>query len=116
MTSDTYPSEQRRLDTELMMRYDAGKKSAWLAYAIWLVPALTSWFFIPTFGLHRLYLGRWTSGLLALGLQAVSLLLSFVLIGFLGFLIIIPWWLVDALLIPGMTRDHNNRLIERLRR
>lgn len=98
------------------MRYDANRKSVWLAYAIWALPAIVSWFFIPTFGLHRLYLGRWTSGLLALALQAVSLVLSLVLIGFLGFLILIPWWIVDALLIPGMTRDYNNRLIDRLDR
>jgi len=114
-TSETYGAE-KRLDTELMMRYDAGKKSALLAYVIWLLPVIVSWFFIPTFGLHRLYLGRIVSGCVALALQALTLLLSFVLIGFLGFLIIIPWWLVDALLIPGMTREHNNRLIERLRR
>ena len=115
MTSETF-RDGRRLDAELMMRYDAGKRSALLAYAIWAIPVLTSWFFIPTFGLHRLYLGRWTSGIVALVLQGLSLLLSFVLIGFLGFLIIIPWWLIDALLIPGMTRDYNDRLIERLRR
>src|SRR4051794_35190136 len=96
------------LDTELMMRYDASKKSALLAYVIW--------FFLGWAGFHRFYLGRITTGLLMLVILVVSWLLHFVLIGFLGYLIIIPWWLIDALLIPGMTRDYNNRLIDRLRR
>ena len=95
-------------DAELMMRYDANKKSALLAYLIW--------FFLGWAGIHRLYLGRVTSGLLMLAILVVSWLLHFVLIGFLGYLIIIPWWAIDALLIPGMTRDYNNRLIDRLRR
>jgi TM2 domain-containing membrane protein YozV len=90
------------------MRYDANKKSALLAYVIW--------FFLGWAGIHRLYLGRITSGLLMLVMLGVSWLLHFVLIGFLGYLIIIPWWAIDALLIPGMTRDYNNRLIDRLRR
>jgi len=95
-------------DTELMMRYDANKKSALLAYLIW--------FFLGWAGIHRLYLGRITSGLLMLVILGVSWLLHFVLIGFLGYLIIIPWWVIDALLIPGMARGYNNRLIDQLRR
>jgi TM2 domain-containing membrane protein YozV len=95
-------------ETELMLRYDANKRSALLAYVIW--------FFLGWLGLHRLYLGRYTSGLIMLALFAVSWLLHFVLIGFLGYLIIVPWWVIDAFLIPGMTSDYNNRLIERLRR
>ena len=108
MTSETYPGGGERLDTELMMRYDANKKSALLAYVIW--------FFLGWFGVHRLYLGRVVSGLLMLAIFAVSWLLHFVLIGFLGYLIIVPWWAIDAFLIPGITRDYNNRLIGRLRR
>ena len=38
-----------QLDTERMMRYDANKKSALLAYILW--------FFLGFFGLHRMYLG-----------------------------------------------------------
>ena len=64
------------------MRYDANKKSALLAYLIW--------FFLGWAGIHRLYLGRITSGLLMLVILGVSWLLHFVLIGFLGYLIIIP--------------------------
>lgn len=108
MTTDPYlPDERRQDDAELMMRYDANKKSALLAYLIW--------FFLGWFGLHRLYLGRIMSGLVMLAIFGVSWLLTFILIGFLGYLIIVPWWLIDAFLIPGMARDANERLIERLR-
>ena len=95
-------------DTELMMRYDANRKSALLAYLIW--------FFLGWAGIHRLYLGRITERPADARHPRRLWLLHFVLIGFLGYLIIIPWWAIDALLIPGMTRGYNNRLIDRLRR
>lgn len=97
-----------RLDTDRMMRYDANRKSALLAYILW--------FFLGWFGLHRMYLGRIGSGVAMLLLQGVSWLTHFILIGYLGFAVLALWWLIDALLIPGMTRDHNNRLIDQLAR
>jgi TM2 domain-containing membrane protein YozV len=96
------------LDTERMMRYDANKKSALLAYVLW--------FFLGWFGLHRMYLGRWGSGLGMLVLNGLSWLTHFILIGFVGFFVLGVWWLIDAPLIPGMTSDHNNRLIDELAR
>lgn len=93
-------------DAERMMRYDAGKKSALLAYVLW--------FFLGWFGVHRFYLGRVVSGVVMLALWGLSWLLHFILIGFLGFAVIGLWWLIDALLIPGMTRSYNEDLIDRL--
>ncbi len=106
MAVDPYRAGERA-DTELMLRYDANKKSALLAYLIW--------FFLGLFGVHRLYLGRITSGLVMLALHGISWVLAFILIGYLGFALLGLWWLIDALLIPGMARDANERLIERLR-
>ncbi|MFZ1429762.1 MAG: TM2 domain-containing protein [Geminicoccaceae bacterium] len=97
-----------RLDTDRMMRYDANRKSAILAYILW--------FFLGWFGLHRMYLGRIASGVAMLLLQGVSWLTHFILIGYVGFAILALWWLIDAVLIPGMTRDYNNRLIDQLAR
>ncbi len=97
-----------RLDTDRMMRYDANRKSALLAYILW--------FFLGWFGLHRMYLGRIGSGVVMLLLQGVSWLTHFILIGYVGFAILALWWLIDAVLIPGMTRDYNNRLIDQLAR
>ena len=95
------------VDTERAMRYDADKKSALIAYLLW--------FFLGLFGVHRLYLGRVGSGIGMLVLHGISWVLAWVLIGYLGFVVLGLWWLVDALLIPGMTRSYNNRLIESLR-
>jgi TM2 domain-containing membrane protein YozV len=89
------------------MRYDADKKSALIAYLLW--------FFLGLFGVHRLYLGRVGTGLGMLVLHGISWVLAWILIGYLGFAVLGLWWLIDALLIPGMTRSYNNRLIESLR-
>lgn len=97
-----------RFDADRMMRYDANRKSALLAYVLW--------FFLGWFGLHRMYLGRIGSGVAMLLLQGVSWLTHFILIGYVGFAILALWWLIDAILIPGMTRNYNNRLIDDLSR
>ena len=93
-------------DTETMMRYDANKKSALLAYILW--------FFLGFFGVHRMYLGRVGSGIAMLVLHGLSWLTYWILIGWFGFGILGLWWLIDALLIPGMTRSYNNRLVDQL--
>jgi len=95
-------------DATALMRYDANKKSALVAYLLW--------FFLGWFGAHRFYLGRIGSGVAQLVITLVSLMLTVVGVGFLGFLIVAIWAFVDAFLIPGMTRDHNNRLIALLGR
>jgi TM2 domain-containing membrane protein YozV len=90
-------------DARAMMRYDANRKSVLVAYLLW--------FFLGGFGLHRFYLGRIVSGLAMLLIGLVSGALTFVLIGYVGLAFILLWWLLDALLIPGMARRSNERLI-----
>jgi TM2 domain-containing membrane protein YozV len=97
-----------RDDVERLMRYDATKRSALLAYLLW--------FFLGWFGLHRFYLGRAGSGFAMLLLQGLSWITHFILIRFVGFAILGTWWLIDALLIPGMTRSYNERVIAELAR
>lgn len=93
-------------DAIARMRYDAAAKSALIAYLLW--------FFLGYGGVHRMYLGRWISGILMLLIFGLSLLLTLVLIGHVGLALIVLWWAVDALLIPGMTRRSNERLIARI--
>jgi TM2 domain-containing membrane protein YozV len=95
-------------DAIAMMQYDAAKKSALLAYLLW--------FFLGYFGAHRFYLGRIGSGVMMLLIFLVSFPLAYVLIGLLGFLVIFLWWLIDALLIPGIVARHNTALISQLQR
>jgi TM2 domain-containing membrane protein YozV len=93
-------------DTLAQLRYQAESRSVLLAYLIW--------FFLGYGGVHRMYLGRWISGFVMLALFGLSLLLTLVFIGYLGLGLIMLWWVIDALLIPGMTRRANNRVIDRL--
>ncbi|WP_295532239.1 TM2 domain-containing protein [uncultured Thioclava sp.] len=70
------------------------KKSALAAYAIW--------FFLPMLGVHRMYLGRVGSGVIMLLMTGIGTLLAPILIGYVPLALVGLWWLIDALLIPGM--------------
>jgi len=89
-------------------QYDIEKKSLLVAYLLW--------FFLGYVGAHRFYLGRPISGFLMLAFSAVTLVLSFVSFGILAFLwfVVGLWWLIDALLIPGMAAGHNTRIADRM--
>lgn len=105
----TGPSRPDRVnDAAALMQYDANKRSALVAYLLW--------FFLGSFGAHRFYAGRIASGVVQLIVTLLSMLLTFVLIGYAGLFVIGLWVLLDALLIPGMIRDYNNRLIASLGR
>ncbi len=62
------------------------------------------------------YLGRLLSGSFMLAVSAVTLLLTFVSFGLLGFLwfAVGLWWLIDALLIPGIVAGRNSRVADRV--
>ena len=89
-------------------QYDIEKKSLIVAYVLWL--------FLGYVGAHRFYLGRPLSGFIMLALSAVTLLLSVVSFGLLGFLWLVVglWWLVDALLIPGIVAGRNSRIADQI--
>ena len=93
-------------DANLMMQYDANKKSAGIAYILWC--------FMGLFGAHRFYLGEKGTGAGMLIITLASLVLMFVFIGFFTIFITIIWAFVDLFLIPGMTRKYNNDLAVRL--
>lgn len=65
-----------------------------------VVVAYLFWFFLWFVSAHRFYLGRSTSAIL-------QILSYFILIGFV-------WILVDIFLIPGMVRDRQQAIRERL--
>lgn len=67
------------------------KKSTTVAYLLW--------FFLPSFGAHRFYLGRPGTAVLQMLLFFSGLVLLVPLIPFL------IWIIVDAFLIPGMIRQ-----------
>jgi TM2 domain-containing membrane protein YozV len=100
------PDAPATLDTATAMRYDVNKKSAGIAYVLW--------FFVGWLGGHRFYAGRIGSAIAILLLSIFSVLLSVVGIGLLGIVVVAVWCLVDAFLIPGMVKSHNNKLIDGL--
>ena len=93
-------------DAKAMMAFESGKKSAGISYLLW--------FFLGGFGAHRFYLGRTGSAIAMLVIYVVSWILTFVAIGALGLIVIGIWWIVDAFLIPGMVRDNNESLMQRI--
>jgi TM2 domain-containing membrane protein YozV len=78
------------------MVYEANRKSVGLTYLLW--------FFFGWLGVHRFYAGSPKTGLIQL-----LLFLSFV-----GWLVLIPWWLADLLIIPGLVRDQNMKTINEI--
>jgi TM2 domain-containing membrane protein YozV len=104
MNSRNRPSD----DSLARMRYDASAKSVIVAYLIW--------FFLGYGGIHRMYLGRWGSGFIMLGVFATSWVLTLLLIGYVGLGLILVWWALDALLMPGMVSQANEDLIYRISR
>lgn len=67
-----------------------------LAYAVW--------FFLGWFGAHRFITGHVFSGFVMLALNCLGWLTWWFGLGFILWGIVGLWWLVDALLIPGMVR------------
>ncbi len=93
-------------DAKAMMAFESGKKSSGICYLLW--------FFLGGFGAHRFYLGRTRSAIAMLVISIVSWILIFVAIGALGFIVIGIWWIVDAFLSPGIVRDNNQALQQRI--
>lgn len=81
----------------------AGTKSAAAAYLLW--------FFLGGLGIHRFYMGRTGSGFGMLGLAVGSFVLSFVVIGLIGYPVLFIWWLVDAFLIAGWLKEEASPVV-----
>ncbi len=93
-------------EAKRMMIYDAQKKSPVVAYLLW--------WFLGMFGAHRLYLGKTGSGVAMLVTTLCSIVATLIVIGFVGLFVVWICWIVDAFLIPSITRRSNMRLADRL--
>ena len=80
-------------DLRKQMVFEASRKSVGVAYLLW--------FFLGIFGAHRFYSGRTGTGIAQLVLT----------ISVIGWLVMIPWLIVDIFLIPGMVREENMKTI-----
>lgn len=78
------------------MKFEANRKSVGVAYLLWLL--------LGGFGVHRFYSGHTKSAV-------VQLLL---LLSVIGWLVLVPWLLIDLFLIPGLVRERNVETLELL--
>ncbi len=80
-----------------MMDFENNKKSEGVAFLLW--------FFLGLFGAHRFYLKQVASAV-------VMLILT---LTFVGIFVTAIWWVIDAFLITGMVREHNQTLINKIK-
>lgn len=78
------------------LMYDALKKSEIVAFALW--------FFFGVVGGHRFYLKKIPSAIAMLILTCTVF----------GMVITVIWWVIDAFLIIGMTKEYNLDVIQNL--
>lgn len=71
--------------------------------------------FLWGFGVHRMYLGRWMTGLIMLVLWVVGWVLSTIVIGWPLVALVALWCIVDLFLIPGMVAADREDIRRRLR-
>ncbi|MBK4217331.1 TM2 domain-containing protein [Paracoccus caeni] len=64
-------------------------------------------FLLWGFGVHRMYLGRWASGIFMLILWGLGLLTAWILVGWIPLALVSVWVVIDIFLIPGMIQDDN---------
>ena len=93
-------------DTKAFLKYEANKKNMVVAYLLLI--------FLGYFGIHRFYAGAKTSGIVMLVLFAVSWILTFLVIGFVGFAVLGIWWFIDLFLLHGLIVRHNDNLASEL--
>lgn len=69
------------------------------------------WFFLGYFGVHRFILKQ-KRAFLMLSLCIISLLLTVILIGMFGFIILFCWWIYDATQIQSWINQQKDKIRE----
>lgn len=95
---------QREMLIEQRVANDA--QSPLLAYLLLI--------FLWGLGVHRMYLGRWVSGIVMAALWGLGWLTSPILIGWPILGLVCLWVIIDMFLIPGMIQDDKDDLRRRL--
>lgn len=94
-------SEPSVTETEIKKILDLsiGRKS--------IVVALILWFFLGFLGVHRIYLGKTTSGIIMAIMTIVGWVTALVFIGVFILLAVSIWWVVDFIVIIVAASKHN---------
>lgn len=77
------------------------RKNIYIAYALWLCLVFIGG------GVHRIYCGRFFSGLLQIALYWIGIALQIILVGYIILGIWAIWWIVDAFLTTKIVEDFN---------
>ncbi len=96
------------IQTQLLIeqRVTNEAKSPLVAYLL----AIVLW----GFGAHRMYLGRWLSGLIMLLLWGFGWLTAAILIGWVPIAVVCVWAFIDLFLIPGMIQQDKDDIRRRI--
>ena len=95
---------QREILIEQRVANDA--KSPLVAYLLLI--------FLWGLGVHRMYLGRWVSGIMMAALWGLGWLTAPILIGWPLLGLVSLWVIIDMFLIPGMIQDDKDEIRYRL--
>ncbi len=113
-------------DTIAMMEFEVNKKNLFVAYFFW--------FFFGWLGAHRFYLRKTNSAQTMFGISLASFLMKLIVLasaystspqneififdimGIVGFIIIAIWWIGDAFFLAGLVGQHNQELIDEIRK
>ena len=92
-----------REQSRSVMEYEAQRKSVLVAYLLW--------FFLWFLAGHRFYAGKPLSAIVQLIVHAIGWATAIILVGYVFLAVWAVWWVIDALLIPGMIRDRNMEIV-----
>ena len=68
------------------------------------------WFFLGYFGGHRFYMGKTGSAVGMLVTYILSWMTVFIVIGFIGFVAMFIWWIIDAINLGKWIDAHNQKV------
>lgn len=92
------PEQSAPGDVQKLMAFEASKKSAGVAYLLWL--------FLGGIGGHRFYLGHAGVG--------IGMIVALIASLFLAGIPILVWWIIEFFLVPSNVSKANHALISQL--
>ena len=85
------------------MKLEEQKKNPVIAYILW--------WFLGFFGAHRFYVGK-EKAVVMLIISIVSFMTVFIAIGYIGFIAMFIWWIIDGINLHKWVKQYNLQLID----
>jgi TM2 domain-containing membrane protein YozV len=84
------------------MRLEEQKKNAIVAYILW--------WFLGLFGAHRFYMGKSNAATMLI-ISILSFITMVIVVGYVGFFVMLIWWVLDAISLHKWVKAYNLELI-----